>query len=183
MFYSGKFAHAVNYSNYAGKQYDLITDVEENLQGKTVFDVYEWGKDTLSLGGMELQPYQIVDNFRYFNRVKIDIPAFSYTVPLDSILPIEVTIRNTTNKPIDFSAFKDQMSIQYCLFWYGKDQFCEKAISDFPIEQLKPLETRKMQLNIRTPKDTGTHWRFRFAINYNGIMGRNSDFTKLKIEE
>jgi len=183
MFYSDQFAHSVNYINYAGKQYDLMPDIEESLQGQTVFEIYTWGKDTLFLGGFDQQQYRIVEDFRYFNRVKIDIPQPSYQVPLDTMLPIEVTIRNTTNQRIDFSAYQNKMSIEYCLFWYGKFEFCEPAIARFPLKELAPNEKVNVILNIKTPKEQGAHWRFRFGIKYQGITGRNSDFTKLEIIE
>lgn len=183
MFYSGKFAHSVNYVNYAGKEYDLMIVTEEDLQGKTVLNLYEYANDTLELGGIETQPYQIVEDFRYFNRVKIDLPQFSYTVPLDTILSIPVTFRNTTDKTIDFTPYKDKMSINYCLFWYGKMEQHKWAAAAFPLDKLAPFEEYQTTLKITTPTEAGTHWRFRFAINYNEIMGWNSNFTKLKIEE
>jgi len=183
MFYSGKFAHEVSYINYAGKEFDLMLNVEEELQGKTVFQINEYlFQDTIRPGGIETYKYGIVEDFRYYNRVKIDIPEFNYDVPLDTILPIEVVLRNTTGARIDFTKTKD-IQIDFCLFWYGLNQECHKAIDEFPVQTLEPFEELKLTLNLFTPKETGKHWRFRFGINTRGIIGRNSDFTKLEIVE
>jgi len=183
MFYSGKFAHEVSYINYAGKEYDLMLDVEEELQGKTVFQINEYlFQDEFTPGGIETYKYGITKDFRYYNRVKIDISEFGYAVPLDTIIPIEVTLRNSSNIAVDFTKTKE-IQIDYCLFWYGISQECHKAIETFPVQKLAPLEEVKLTLNIFTPKEKGEHWQFRFGINTRGITGRNSDFTKLEIVE
>lgn len=183
MFYSGKFAHEVSFINYAGKEFDLMLDVEKELQGKTVFQINNYlFKDTITPGGIETYNYGIVDDFRYYNRVKIDIPEFSYEVPIDTIIPIHVTMRNTTNELIDFTKTKD-IQIDFCLFWYGKIQECHKAIDKFPVQKLEAFEEIDLTLKIFTPKKIGKEWRFRYGINSRRITGRNSNFTKLGVIE
>ena len=181
MFYTGKFAHAANYVNYAGKQFDLMPEIEQSLQGQTVLDVSDKGHDTLYLGGCDEQAYRIVEDFRYFNRIKIDIPQMAYKMPLDTILPIEVTIRNTSDEWVDFADYQKAISIEYCLFWYGKFISYHQAIGAFPVAKLAPYERVKTILNIQSPPNEGAHWRFRFAITYKDFKGRNSDFTRLDI--
>lgn len=104
MFYSGNFAHAVNSYDYAGKEYDLMTAVEEKLQGQKVFRFHNGknAKDSLQCGEVGLWNYEIVDSFYYFNRVKIEIPEMSYEVPLDTTVSIKVVLSNPTNEAIDF---------------------------------------------------------------------------------
>lgn len=184
MFYSGKTAHSVNGFNYAGKEYDLMTAVEEELQGKKVFRIHQGAKATQSIQLSETSnyKYEVVDSFYYFNRVKIDIPEPSYTMPLSQTMPIEVSISNPTDKSIDFEPHLDKLQIEYCFFWYGREQYCKPVAVPFPVKKLAPREKFKTQLSITSPDKEDKHWRFRFAIRYDDFLGRNSNFTKLRIE-
>ena len=184
MFYSGKFAHAVNSYDYAGKEYDLMLKTEEELQGQKVFRFHNGStaQNALQCGKVENKKYEIVDAFYYFNRVKIELPQMSYTVPLDTTIFIKVAISNPTDKAIDFQPHLDHLQIKYCLFWYGKPAYCEPIKREFPIKELQAGEKIEMELPITTPKKHGKHWRFRFGIQYKDFLGRNSHFTKIRTQ-
>ncbi|MEK7257366.1 MAG: glycosyltransferase family 39 protein, partial [Bacteroidota bacterium] len=164
MFYTGKFAHTADVVDYAGKQYDLDIAAEESLQGKTVFRIHGGGKDSLLAGGM-LTRYDIVPAFHYFNRIKIQFPENRLQVPSDTMLQLPIQLENPTAHDVDFSRFNDpDLSVQYCLFWYGKVKYCQPAMDSFPVKMLKAGERVNCTATIRTPPDDGKHWQFRLAI-------------------
>lgn len=185
MFYARKFAHSANYVDYAGKEYDLKTDTEEWLQGKTVFRIHAYGKDSLD-AYTETIKYDTVPDFRYYNLVKISIPQQTYKVPLDTVLEIPVKIENPTEKDIDFSQMpEDQLSLDYCLFWYGRVKDCQPAADRFPVRYLKAGESVDCKARIFTPKEKGKgqHWQFRLSIRARDFRGRNSNFTHFVIKD
>lgn len=183
MFYSGKYAHSVNAVNYAGFEYDLKVEREEYLQNQTVFRIHNYGKDSLKAFGMRSVNFDIVKDFQYFNRIKIRTLQNSFQVPVDTNLTIPIIIENPTNKEIDFSVIPEgKLKLQYCLFWYGQWKETHLAMEIFPIKKLAPGETFETFAKIKTPKTSGKHWRFRFAIETNGFVGRNSNFVPLRIE-
>ncbi|HFA50316.1 MAG TPA: glycosyltransferase family 39 protein [Bacteroidetes bacterium] len=182
MFYSGKFAHSANTVNYAGKEYDLRPDMEEKIQGKKVFNIHGGGKDTLDTGSTGLIKYDIVPGFYYYNRIKLRIPKQTYKVPLDTVLEIPIKIENPTDKEVDFSKTPtNELSIQYCLFWYGKVKYCKPAMQGFPVGKLAAGESVDTKAKIYTPPEKGKHWRFRLAIKAKNFYGRNSNSTLYKI--
>ena len=184
MFYAGKFAHSANAVNYAGKEYDLRIDMEEKIQGQTVFQIHDRGKDTFDTGSTGLLEYDITPDYRYYNRVKLNIPQQTYEVPIDTLLEIPVNLENPTDKDIDFSIHPPgELSIQYCLFWYGVPQHCQPATDHFPIQKLKAGESIDLKVKIKTPPKDGDHWRFRLAIKTRDFYGRNSNSTLYKIIE
>lgn len=182
MFYTGKFAHSVNAVNYAGKEYDLRVDLEEKIQGKTVFEVHDQGKDTLDTGSTGILNYDITPDYRYYNRVKLKIPQQTYEVPLDTVLEIPIKMENPTDRDVDFSIHPPgEVSIEYCLFWYGVPKHCQPATEIFPVKKLKAGESIDLMAKIKTPPEDGDHWRFRLAIKTKGFYGRNSNSTLYKI--
>lgn len=183
MFYSGKFAHAANYVDYAGKEYDLKTATEEALQGKTVFRIHGGGADSLDAGGQVVK-FDVVPNFQYFNRVKIQVPQGEYVVSPDTVLQVPIIIENPTAHDIDFSTFDEgQLSLDFCIFWYGMVKGCEPAVQVFPVKMLKAGEKTTCLANIYAPAERGDgdHWQFRFSIRNNEFRGRNCDFIHLKV--
>lgn len=186
MFYSGKFAHSINNFNYAGKQYDLMIAEEENLQGKAIYRIHQNTEvgDEIKVPNIKKMWGESFPQYFSFNRVKIKLAQENYSVPLDTILQIPIEIINPTDKEIDFSVIKeDLLHLEYCLFWYGKPQYCEKAIAEFPVNKLVSGEVFKTIAKISTPKEKGEHWRFRFSIHANWFYGRNSNFARFKILE
>lgn len=184
MFYSRKFAHSVNYVDYAGKEYDLKTAAEESLQGKTVFRIHDYGPDSLD-AGIQMVKYSITPDLHYFNRVKIHLPQEEYEVPIDTVLQVPIVIENPTGHDVDFRSFApDQLSLDCCLFWYGKVKDCRTAVDEFPVKYLKAGEKMTCMAKIYTPseKGEGDHWQFRLSIRCNDIRGRNSNFTHYKIK-
>lgn len=184
MFYSGQPAHAANYVDYAGKQYDLDIEKEENLQGKTVLDLTDYPtKDSINLGRFGIQYFHKKDNFKYFNRIKIRTGKLKMEVPLDTTLTLPIQIENPTKKDVEFDQkeIKD-LSIQYCLFWYGKVEYCIPVTENFPVQKLKSGEIFDTKIKIKTPKENGEHWQFRLAIKSNGFFGRNSNFVRFDIK-
>ena len=182
MFYARKFAHATNYVDYAGKEYDLKIKTEEELQGKTVFRIHDYGSDSLD-AVTQLIKYDVVPDFRYFNRVKIRLPQENYEVQPGTSLTIPVVMENPTEQDVDFSTFPaGELSVDYCLFWYGKIRDCKPATEAFPVKHLKAGERVEFPVTIFTPPDKGSHWQFRLSIRCRDIRGRNSNFTHFKVK-
>ena len=184
MFYAQKFAHSANAVNYAGKEYDLRVDMEEKIQGATIFHIHDRGKDTLDTGPTGVLTYDITPDYRYYNRVKLRIPQQTYEVPINTEMEIPIQMENPTDKDIDFSIHPPgELSIEYCLFWYGVPKYCQPAIDGFPIEKLNAGESIDLKVKIKTPPEDGDHWRFRLAIKTRDFYGRNSNSTLYKITD
>lgn len=180
LFYAQKSAHSVNTVNYAGKEYDLHIKAEEELQGKTVFRIHEYGQDTLDTGRTGLVKYDIDSNYHYYNRIKIKIPNLSYKVKKGATLTIPIKVENRTSKDIDFRKNKKAPSLQYCLFWYGKIKKCEPLLTTLPFTHLKAQSSHALNISINTPPKSGEHWRFRLSLESDGFYGRNSNFIIFK---
>jgi len=183
MFYSGKDAHSVNYTNYGGKHHDLMFEKEEALQGQSVLFIKEARPDdstATQLGNIQRIKHQVINDFHYFNRIKIIPTEREYAIATDSTYEIAVEVQNLGSKPVDFTKYRDELSIEYALFWYGKPRFYKKAINDFPIKTIAPGQSIPLKLKVFGPPEAGAHWRFKFAIKSSIGHGRNCDMIKVE---
>ena len=183
-FYAQKEAYSLNTSIYAGSQYDLLIDQQEALQGKKVMIVngVPMDQEGIELGEIEKVKYQIVDNFRFYNRVRIKM-----LTPVEKLKPnekgsVQISIYNPTDQVIEFSPNSGRaLQLQYVVYEMKRQLLKEKAIAEFPLERLAPGEEQLVQVSLQAP-DTPGNYRYRFAI-YNGLLEeRNCNFQQLLVE-
>ena len=74
-FYSNGQGYALITVGYAGNQYDLLTETQENLQGKRIVLVRQLSRDQkgLDLGKKDRVYVQSLEEFYFYNRLKINI--------------------------------------------------------------------------------------------------------------
>ncbi len=184
MFYSGKFAHAVNDVTYAGKQYDLMIEEEEKLQGQTVVMLkgLHPKRDTITFERQAPMGIDTAINFRYYNRVKIDFEGYDFEFAPDSTITLPIQITNPTAKTVRFDQNpKMPVKLEYCLFWYGKRQTCATILANWPLEKLDPGEVYETTIQFKTPKEPGEDYRFRLGIRSGWFIGRNSNFRNMVV--
>ncbi len=183
-FYAQKEAYSLNTSIYAGSQYDLLIDQQEALQGKKVMIVngVPMDQEGIELGEIEKVKYQIVDNFRFYNRVRIKM-----LTPIEKLKPnekgrVQISIFNPSDQVIEFIPNAGRsMQLQYVVYEMKRQLLKEKAIAEFPLERLAPGEEQLVEVSLQAPAEPG-NYRYRFAI-YNGLLEeRNCNFQQLLVE-
>ncbi len=183
-FYTQKEAYSLNSSIYAGSQYDLLTEQQEALQGKKVIIIngVPMDKEGIPLGEIEKVKYQIIDNFRCYNRVRIKM-----LTPIETLKPgetgrVKISIFNPTDQKIEFIPNNGKaMQLQYVVYEVKRQLLKGKAIPDFPLQSLAAGEERLIEVSLKAPEEEG-NYRYRFAI-FNGLLEeRNCNFQQLLVE-
>jgi hypothetical protein len=181
-FYTGKLAHSQNNYMYRKNQYD-IWPIEDSLQGKTVFLVanYEAGLDTFKNVFGEIYHYRIIENFRSFYKVKIELPVKEKIVAkLGDTLQFEISLKNEASYPADFSLNKDYPS-QLSINFYLNGEY--HATNFYPLEvpKIEVGETERQRIKFTAPEAKG-NYKFRIAIQTGWLpMGLNSNLIPLEV--
>ena len=183
-FYSGNEAFALNTSNYAGSQYDLLIEQQENLQGKKVALVSgaNENEEGIQLGNIEKSKYRIVEDFKCYQRVRIKMLDSPKSMSPNEKKKVRISFYNPTNKIVVFEPNKGKEMQLFCFVYeYKKHISRNLAIEKFPIKQLAPKESKELEVELIAPEKAGDY-RYRFSI-HSGIIGeRNCNFQKLRVE-
>ena len=183
-FYAHRPGVSINEESHAGNQYDLMPEMEAFLQGKEVVVADKKLKDgtPFNPGGLQHLKYQIVDDFRSFNRIQIRVQDAPRLLPADTTLQVMIEVFNPTDQPIRFQAGKREVSLQYLVFLGDETEWKGRAIPALPVKELGPGERQHWTVSLRAPREPGDY-RYRFGFQVEGFpAGRNGNFNPLAVE-
>ncbi|MCB9282460.1 MAG: glycosyltransferase family 39 protein [Lewinellaceae bacterium] len=180
-FYAHRTGISINKGSHAGNQYDLVPEMEESLQGKEVLLVDKRLNEgvTFTPGGLQDLQYRIVDDFRSFNRVKVQVLDAPRLLPADTMLQLTIDIFNPTDHPIRFQDGKREVSLRYLVFLGDETALEGSATSALPTKEISPGTHERWNVSLRTPHKPG-EYRYRFGFQVEGFSaGRNGPFNPL----
>lgn len=165
-FYTNNLAQDYNGVDYRKNQFDLW-DTESEIQGKDVLIVSSNELPTFSPFETALGEFYIsgFDNFRSYNKVKIDVLNDNWTFKADKIYPLKILFTNNFPFEVDFQENKD-FSVEIVVSLFKDKSFIE--------EQSFPLKLDKKGLN---PGDS-----FIQTINYTAPHEKNSYYIFVSIK-
>ena len=181
----GESAHSLNITSHAGNQYDLLWAQEAALQGREVFNVSTIldTPDTLRMANDQVAQYRIIDDFRSYNRVRIEQldPTDLHAAPGDTVR-LRVRLLNPTTQPIDFMAGKRRVRLVGQVYDHENIAREHVAAPTLPVARLAPGASVDTTLPIVMPDRAG-RYRYRFAIQVETLhTGRNANFGELWVE-
>ncbi len=183
-FYTGNIALSLNNVHYRRNQYDLW-DIEERLQGKTVFYIPNW-----PVTGEDVQTFQTskgavqtirIPNFRSHTKVQIATPEIRYEATPGETIRMPLTVTHSYQKSVVFGqndAYPD--SLVYCLF-HEEAFTCEQGI--LPLNGYILDKPITIDWSFKAPLKKG-HYYLRFSIR-NGWLPPtiNSRLIPVKVSE
>jgi hypothetical protein len=183
-FYTGRTAHSLNNFMYRKNQYD-IWPIEDSLQGKKVFLItnYETNLDTFKNVFGETYHYKVIENFRSFNKVKIEaLLDEKLTSKPGDTLQFEINLKNEATYPSDFFLNKDypsQLSINY----YLDGEYNSTVFYPLKVARIEVGETVRQSIKFLAPGVKGKY-KFRIAIQTGWLpMGLNSNLIPLEVTD
>ena len=168
---TGNIVHCYNTFDYRETQHDLLP-LEENLQGKTVFQINRF-RDTVNYQDYYTQigkgiHYRIVENFRSYRKVQVEMEIVEDDFEPNAYgnLMVSLTITNKYDYPIDFSDTERPvyLNAHYLVGLSPKQKQRIQLLDGI----LKPGETRAILTAIDLPGQSGKY-DLRFSIEVEGI--------------
>lgn len=182
-FYSKQTGHSVNGDSHSGNQYDLLTDQEAEIQGKEVMIVNQFLEQGIPFtpGGKKEQRYSFFKDFRSYNRIGIRIPNAPQQLPADTLIQLEIRVKNRTDEDILFAESSRKVSIHY-QFYLGDEVVLDgQAAEAIPVEGIPAKEEQVWKVSLQTPAGPGLY-RYRYAFAVEGLLqGRNGNFNNLEV--
>ncbi|MCH8904691.1 MAG: glycosyltransferase family 39 protein [Bacteroidetes bacterium] len=180
-FYTGEQAYCLNNIMYPGNQYD-IWNFEEGIQGKRVMYMHNWKSsnyDSFQTVHDKTIYYWIVDDFRSYNRVYIEMEN-RLRLPADTTISIPITLSNNFSYPIYFNENPDIKT--YLSFHFFKNKKRVEYGRIYPELNGTPLiDSLEMNVMVNTPENPGKYV-LRIGITAGRFpAGRNSIFKTVTI--
>ena len=183
-FYAHKPGHSINTKSYAGNQYDLLPEREEALQGKEVLLVNSKLKNGIPFnpGGLQNKRYEIVKDFRSFNRVQTRVLNAPSVLPADTTIQVALEIINPMEHAIQFEEGPRKVSLVYMIFRKDETILMGLAVAELPKKELAGKERQVWEVIMKTPEEPGKY-RYRFGFEVEDLfVGRNGNFNKLEVD-
>lgn len=191
MFYSGRPTYCVTTDIDTGTQFDLLYEMEESVQGKSVCIINENpGQEAVYDTIVQQTPsgrplgFRWRDDFRSYNRVWCRIARSKYVYPPDTTVTLPVEIINPTDKVISWDT-TGQRAVTFNYLFIDHEQIIHKgmALTNWPTTSLEPGETFPTTITFTTPSMPKIY-RFRLAWEVAGLLqGKNSGFYEFEIVE
>jgi hypothetical protein len=189
LFYAQKSAHVLTVNEDTGTQFDLLTGSEEAVQGKSVYLMVDFASSidkmdtvvTLPRSGRRMG-YNLVDNFRSYNRVRISIDHGSLELPPDTTVSLQVTILNPTANTVRFDTTGARgVELKYNVLDGLVIVKHGTALAHLPFGELRPGEAVRATVQVGSPGTPGKY-RYRLAFHTGGLYtGRNSVFQPMVV--
>lgn len=191
LFYSNNSAFCQTTEMDAGTQFDLLYELEENVQGKSVCLVYEnpypgsW-QDTI----VESSPigrrigFRWADDFRSYNRIWCQLDTSLRTFPTGHLIDLPITMTNPTDQVISWDTIGHRrVTFEYLFIHDNQIKQEGIALTAWPTTSLQPGETVHTKIQVKTPFDPA-EYRFRMAWRVHDLYrGKNSGFYMVDISE
>ncbi|MBK7344379.1 MAG: hypothetical protein IPJ06_15545 [Saprospiraceae bacterium] len=189
LFYSGKPGYCQTTETDTGTQFDLLYELEENVQGKSVCLVTEnpfpgsW-QDSIVESTPVGRPlgFRWVDDFRSYNRVWCQLDTTLREFPPDQLIDLPITMTNPTDQVISWDTTGSRRVTFEYLFIH--DNVIRKegmALTSWPVTSLQPGETVHTRIQVHTPNEP-VEYRFRMAWRVHELYrGKNSGFYMVDI--
>lgn len=178
-YYTGSFSHSLNLYNYSGSHYDL-NNYEDSIQGKRVFLITEpyMASDSLETRQGKFF-YRIVDNFRSYNKLRIEIDA-ELSCPANQKVIIPFRIINHFGKPVNLYE-NPEFNCFWTYHFYKDGKPYKYGVVEGGIEPPIIYNESKQELEILTPEQPGKY-KFRIAIQPGWqFPGRNSHYYDFEV--
>lgn len=183
-FYTGKPTHAHNIYGYSGNQFELMVEEEAALQGRQVVMVstaVDWGTP-INPGGKMKKKYEVVDDFRSFNRVKLAPEGVPRSLPRNTEIELRLLVENRSDSPVRFGEGSRKVKLYYLFFQNDRPVLQQEAVDSLPSLELKGREKQKWTVRLRTPAEPGSY-RYRFSLQAEGLFpGWNYFLRDIEVE-
>lgn len=183
-FYTGKETHAQSIYGYSGNQFDLMVEEEAALQGRQVVIVsiaVERGTP-INPGGKMQTKYQVVDDFRSFNRVKLAPEGIPRSLPRDTVIEARLMIENRSDRLVRFGEGGRKIRLYFLIFQNDRLVLQEEAVDKLLTLELQGREKQSWTVRFRTPAEPGSY-QYRFSLQAEGLfLGWNNFFEDLQVE-
>ena len=164
--------HCYNTFDYRETQHDLLP-LEENLQGKTVFQINRF-RDTINYQDYETQigkgiHYRTINNFRSYRNVHVEIVDEEkvYEVEVGEFLNLNLRLINNYDRSIDFGNAGDRRVVLNAHILKGLTPVAKEALSVLS-GNMSVDEERTQLVSIKVP-DLEGEFHLRFSIEVEGI--------------
>ncbi len=170
---TGDIVHCYNTFDYRETQHDLM-DLEENLQGKRVFQINR-KRDTTRYADFETSigkgiHYRVIEDFRSFRKVQVEVVDEERVELLEAgSATLKLKLTNKYDRTVDFASLGDRKVVLNAHFL--------KGLRPVGLQQLKVLNQRmsseeelELEVSINQPQleEEGVY-HLRFSIQVEGI--------------
>lgn len=167
---TGDMVHCYNSFDYRETQHDLM-DLEENLQGKRVFQINRF-RDTARYDDYYTQigkgiHYRVIDNFRSFRKVKIETEANELELRPGSEFSLELTLTNGYDYEVDFQQLAGKKVYLNAHFLKGLTPVATRQL-ELLDDSFGPGEQLQRSVRFKVP-EVGGKYDLRFSIQVEGI--------------
>ena len=145
---------------YHKNQYDLW-NIEDELQGKNVFIVfpmYTYPLDTLYTRNMKKYKAGVINNFRSFNKVAIDMYKDNITGKKSESISVPIQLKNNSTVFADFNTTqKNKPKLYYTYFQQNEIAVRPKPVIN-NLNNIAPGEFYNDTISIILPEDDGNYY-------------------------
>ncbi|MFK7809721.1 MAG: ArnT family glycosyltransferase [Saprospiraceae bacterium] len=184
-FYGKNKGFAINNVGYAGSQFDLLIDDQEQLQGEKVAVVHLVGREQKGtlIGGKDNVVVDLQDEFYFYNRLKINVINPPDLLEVEESTSMKIEICNPTDQTVILHGNdRKDLSVGYISFdvkkWIGRS----KKRSPIPVKEIHSGDCIPMTITYTAPDSPGAY-RYRMSINNGYYDERNDNFHQLKVIE
>lgn len=167
---TGDIVHCYNTFYYRETQHDLM-DLEENLQGKRVFQINRF-RDTARYSDYYTQigkgiHYRVIDNFRSFRKVNVSTEQADGLEVSGDEMVLTVTLTNDYDYDIDFGKVEGRKVYLNAHFLQGLEPKLTVPV-ELLTDQMAPGAEISKTIHFAVPNGAG-EYDLRFSIQVEGI--------------
>ena len=169
---TGDIVHCYNTFDYRETQHDLLP-LEENLQGKTIFQINRY-RDTTNYAeyitriGKGIH-YRVVENFRSFRKIEVEVMDEELIDGLESNrVRMTLSLTNHYDYPVDFSDAGDRRVLLNAHYLERLTPVGKQVLKSLN-ESINPGESIQLVVDIDQPKLKNGKYHLRFSIEVEGI--------------
>lgn len=165
-FYSNGFGHSISSMNHGGDEFNIMYEEEESLQGKEVMFVSDhldgWTLAQLS-NDLKIK-YQIIPNFRSFNRIEVKWVDEDVSIKAKQKYELEFMMINPTQKTVSFIE-NEKLAPRFTIESYLVKELSAKSLSSrpFPCDSISAGDTVFTSIEYIAPDEPG-EYRVRAGI-------------------
>ena len=162
-FYSSQTALSLNNVRYRRNQYD-IWDIEDSMQGKSVFLIPNWDIPDLNTFETEKEifNYKVIDNFRSYNKVIIEcLIQNDSKFSSNELVETPLSFVNPSSQSIRFDQNEKYPVYAVCSIFKHEDFIEEQTL--FHLDHLILKDLTKVSVNVKIPQDPGIYY-LRFSL-------------------